>query len=250
MSTGAFDDLIKLSEIAQAEKVWLHVDGAFGSLIILDPQRRHLVAGIDQADSLAFDFHKWLHCPYDAGCLLVRDSIDLQLTFSMEQSILAIVRKDSTNDALPFTQLSPDLSRSCRALKVWFTLQEHGIIKLGKKIADNCEQTQYFVSLLEKHEDIIRIIRPITLNVVNFRLEPNELDKTDYELIDTFNTNLADDMQHSGIVYPSTNRIQNRLYIRVCIVSHRSTYEDVEIFVETMLKLYQIRLEKSQQKNQ
>lgn len=249
VNTGAFDDLLQLSAVARAENMWFHVDGAFGSSIILDPQRRHLVTGIDQADSLAFDFHKWFHCPYDVGGVLIRDSANLQLTFSMEQSILATVRKDSTNDALPFAQLSPDLSRSCRALKVWFTFQEHGAIKLGRKMADNCEQAQYLVSLLEKHEHIIRIIRPVTLNVVNFRLEPDELDKADHELIDAFNTNLADDMQLSGIVYPSTSRIRDRLYIRVCIVSHRSIHEDVDIFVETMLKLYQLRLESSHQQN-
>ncbi|CAF3833663.1 unnamed protein product [Rotaria sp. Silwood1] len=249
VNTGAFDDLLELSSIARAENIWLHVDGAFGSSIILDPQRRRLVAGIDQADSLAFDFHKWFHCPYDAGCVLIRDNADLHLTFSMEQSILAIVRKDLTNDALPFAQLSPELSRSCRARKVWFTLQEHGTIKLGKKIADNCEQAQYLASLLGKYEYIIRIIRPITLNVVNFRFEPDALDKADHELIDMFNTNLADDMQRSGIVYPSTSRIRNRLYIRVCIVSHRSTREDVDIFVETTMKLYQIRLGISQQQD-
>ena len=167
----------------------------------------------------------------------------------MEQSILGIIRKDSTEDALPFTQLSPDLSRSSRALKVWFTLQEHGTLKIGKKIADNCDQAQYFLSLLEKSNHTIDIIRPVTLNIVNFRFEPAELDTTNYELIDNFNINLADDMQLSGVAFPSTSRIRDRSYIRVCIVSHRSTHEDVDIFVETLLKLYEIRLAKSQQTN-
>ncbi|UJR06671.1 hypothetical protein I4U23_010957 [Adineta vaga] len=208
---------------------------------ILDRQRCHIVKGIDQADSLAFDFHKWFHCLYDVGCILIRNSLDLQLTFSMKQSILAIVRKDPTNDALPFTQLSPELSRSCRAL------QEHGFIKKGKMIADNCQQTQYLVSLLEKYKQIIRIIYPVTLNVDNFRLEPDELNKNNHELIVIFNINLSDDMQRSGIVYSSTSRIRNRLYIRVCIVSHRSTQESVDIFVKTLMKLYQIRLGKRMQ---
>jgi glutamate/tyrosine decarboxylase-like PLP-dependent enzyme len=77
VNTGAFDNLVELSSIACAENMWFHVDGAFGSFVVLEPQRRHLVAGIDQAYSLAFDFHKWLHCPFDAGCVIVRNISDL-----------------------------------------------------------------------------------------------------------------------------------------------------------------------------
>jgi aromatic-L-amino-acid decarboxylase len=94
--------------------------------------------------------------------------------------------------------MSPELSRSFRALKVWFTFKEHDIGKLGQKIADNCEQAQYLVSLLEKHDRIIRIVRPVSLNIVKFRLELEELDKTDYKLIDMFNDELLKDIQVSG----------------------------------------------------
>lgn len=242
MNTAAFDNIAELSTIARTENIWFHVDGAFGSLVILCPQLRHLMNGINQADSLAFDFHKWLHCSYDAGCVLVRNSAHLQSTFAAHENYLTKTIRDFAHDDLWFCHLGPELSRSFRALKVWFTLREHGIVKLGQKIADNCEQAQYLASLLEKHADIIRIIRPISLNIVNFRFEPKELDLTDHELIDLFNADLTQDIQVSGVAIPSTTRIGNRLYMRICIVSHRCVREDFDIFVESLLVLSQRRL--------
>ncbi len=243
MNTGAFDNLVELSSIARTENLWFHVDGAFGSLVILDPERRHLVRGIEQADSLAFDFHKWLHCPYDAGCALIRDGIDLLSTFSVHQSYLADAERGCAGDKPWFCDLGIELSRSFRALKVWVTLKEHGTIKLGQKIAENCEQAQYLASLLEKYKHFIRIIRPVTLNIVNFRLEPEELNKFNAEFIDKFNNELLSDIQLSGIAVATTTRIYDRLYIRACIVSHRSILEDFDIFVDNLLKLYRIRLQ-------
>ena len=245
VNTGAFDNLAELASIARTENLWFHVDGAFGSLIILDPERRHLVDGIEQADSLAFDFHKWLHCPYDAGCVLVRDGTHLLSTFSVHQSYLADTERGCAGDKPWFCDLGVELSRSFRALKVWFVLKEHGTVRLGEKIADNCRQAQYLVSLLEKHEDFIRIVRPVTLNIVNFRLEPKELAALDDESIDTFNNELLTDVQLSGIAVASTTRIHGRLYIRVCIVSHRCVLEDFDLFVEQLLALCQVRLRTS-----
>ncbi len=243
VNTGAFDNLVALSSVARAENMWFHVDGAFGSLVILDPERRHLVRSIEQADSLAFDFHKWLHCPYAAGCALIRDGMDLLSTFSVHQSYLAKAERGCAGDIPWFCDLGMELSRSFYALKVWVTLKEHGIIKLGQKIADNCQQAQYLASLLEKYEHFIRLIRPVTLNIVNFRLEPEELDNSNGELIDVFNNELLADLQISGVAVASTTRIYGRLYIRVCIVSHRSILEDFDIFVDNLLSLYRIRLQ-------
>jgi len=169
--------------------------------------------------------------------------MDLFSTFSVHQSYLARTERGCAGDKPWFCDLGIELSRSFRAFKVWFTLKEHGTIKLGQKIAENCQQAQYLVSLLEKYAHFIRIIRPITLNIVNFRLEPEELDKSNVEFIDTFNNELLADIQISGIAVASTTRIYDRLYIRVCIISHRSILEDFDIFVNNLLSLYRIRLE-------
>lgn len=221
------------------------MDGAFGSLVILDPQRRHLVDGIEHADSLAFDFHKWLHCPYDAGCVLIRDGRHLIDTFSVHQSYLANTERGCAGDKPWFCDLGTELSRSFRALKVWVTLKEHGIVRLGQKIADNCEQAQYLASLLEKHPALIRVHRPVSLNIVNFRLEPTELQKFGDEYLDTFNNDVLADVQISGVAVASTTRIHARLYIRVCIVSHRCTWKDFDLFVDQLLSMHEIRLRTS-----
>jgi glutamate/tyrosine decarboxylase-like PLP-dependent enzyme len=249
LQTGAFDNLVELSSIARSENIWFHVDGAFGSLVILDPQRRHLVSGIEQADSLAFDFHKWLHCPHDAGCALIRDVNLHQSTFTMHNTFIHPNERGFLVGNLWFNNLGPELSRSFRALKVWFTFKEHGFIKLGEKIAENCEQAQYLVSLLEKHADLIRIVRPVTLNIVNFRFEPKILGEANVEMIDTFNNELVADMQLSGIAIPSTSYINKKLYIRVCIVSHRTTLEDFHIFLDSLLHMYRIRIQACSDKN-
>lgn len=242
VNTGAFDNLAELSSIARAENMWFHVDGAFGSLVILDPERRHLVQGIEQADSLGFDFHKWLHCPYDAGCVLIRDGNHLLSTFSVHQSYLADTERGCAGDKPWFCDLGTELSRQFRALKVWFTLKEHGTIKLGQKIADNCKQAQYLASLLAPYEHFIDVIRPVTLNIVNFRCEPEELDKSNIALIDEFNNELLSEIQISGIAVASTTHIHGKLFIRVCIVSHRAVLDDFDIFVDTVIKFCHMRL--------
>ncbi|CAF4662167.1 unnamed protein product [Rotaria sp. Silwood1] len=244
VNTGAFDNLLELSSIAHSEHIWLHIDGAFGSLVVLDPNRRHLVAGIDQADSLAFDFHKWLHCQYDAGCVLIRDVSHLNSTFSLNQSYLASSERGCSGYKPWFSDHGPELSRTFRALRVWFTLKEHGTVKIGQKIADNCQQAQYLASLLEKHS-FIRIIRPISLNIVNFRLEPKEFADADSYVVDVFNNELVADIQLSGIAVVSTTNIHKQIYIRVAIISHRSTLEDFDIFVKCLLDLHQARLRTS-----
>jgi aromatic-L-amino-acid/L-tryptophan decarboxylase len=239
VNTGAFDDLVELSQISKEENLWFHVDGAFGSLIVLDPERRHLVQGIERADSLAFDFHKWLHCPYDAGCVLVRDGNDLLSAFSVHQSYLASNERGCAGDKPWFCDLGIDLSRSFRALKVWFTLKEHGLVRLGEKIAENCQQAQYLASILEQHQPMIEVLRPVTLNIVNFRMRPVDLND---ELTDQFNADLLADVQLSGVAVASTTRLDGRLFIRVCIVSHRCTLEDFDIFLEHLLSLQDVRL--------
>ncbi len=245
VNTGSFDDLSELSSIARDENIWFHVDGAFGSFIILDPQRRHLVKGIDQADSLVFDFHKWLHCPYDVGCVLLRNYTYLESTFLTTAPFLSQIKRTNPDEKRWFFNMGIELSRSFRALKVWFTLKEHGTIKLGQKIADNCEQAQYLLTLLEKHHQIIRIVRPVSLNIVNFRVEPEELDKNDNQLINIFNDELLKDIHASGIALPSSTRIQDRVYIRVCIVSHRTNHQDFDLFLDTLFKLSRARIELS-----
>jgi glutamate/tyrosine decarboxylase-like PLP-dependent enzyme len=240
VATGAFDDLAALAIIARENNIWFHVDGAFGSFVVLDPSRRHLIAGLSEADSLAFDFHKWLHAPYAAGCVLLREIAMLHATFSSPRNYL-VGTKRGFGDSPWFCDMGIELSRPCRALKVWFNIKEHGIVRLGQSIANNCDQAQYLASLLTKH-DFIRVFTPVSLNIVNFRLEPHELKSANPETIDTFNDELVSDVQEKGIAVPSTARLKDLLYIRVCITNHRSTLADFDLFVDAVIDLCRSRI--------
>ena len=242
VSTGAFDDLAALSAVAKENNVWFHVDGAFGSFAALDPSRQSLIVGLSEADSLAFDFHKWLHVPYAAGCVLLREIAMLHATFSSSRNYLVSTKRGFAGDNPWFCEMGIELSRPCRALKVWFTLKEHGITKLGQTIANNCDQARYLADLLSKY-DFIRVFMPVSLNIVNFRLEPLELKQASLETIDEFNDELVNDLQEQGIAIPSTTRLKERLYIRICITNHRSTLSDFDLLVNAVINLSQSRID-------
>ena len=132
VNTGAIDDLGRLAEIAAEHGLWLHVDGAFGALAILSPEHRPALAGIERADSLAFDFHKWLHVQYDAGCVLVRRGDLHRDAFALHTGYLERTTRGLAGGEPWFCDFGPELSRGFRALKVWFTLEEHGTRRLGR----------------------------------------------------------------------------------------------------------------------
>ncbi|MGA9948639.1 MAG: pyridoxal-dependent decarboxylase, partial [Xanthobacteraceae bacterium] len=170
VNTGASDDIAALADFCRAENLWLHVDGAFGALTILCPELAPRLAGIEQADSLAFDFHKWLHVPYDAGCLLVRDEQTLLDTFADRAPYLASDAALAGGEIWP-CDLGLELSRGFRALKVWFTIQEHGTHALGGAIARNCTQARNLAAQLKK-SPAIRLMAPVALQIVCARYEP------------------------------------------------------------------------------
>ena len=232
VNTGASDDIAALAEFCRAEDLWLHVDGAFGALTILCPELAPRLAGIEQADSLAFDFHKWLHVPYDAGCLLVRDEQTLLDTFADRAPYLTSDAALAGGEIWP-CDLGLELSRGFRALKVWFTIQEHGTHALGEAIARNCMQAQNLAAQLAKLP-AIRLMAPVPLQIVCARFESQGLDET---ATDALNAELVATLQRRGIAAPSTCRIDGRLCIRVCVANHRSRDEDFDLFAGTVFRL-------------
>ena len=241
VNTGSIDDLRALKSFASKYKLWFHIDGAVGALAILSKELKPRLLGIEQADSLAFDFHKWLHVPYEAGCVLLRDKKQQLATFSSHGRYLTDDESHYQNGYELYFQFGPELSRGFRALSTWFTLKEHGTQRLGEKIYENCEQVKYFASLLSQYS-WIHVHQPITLNIICFRVQPDGL--TDEKEIDTFNRDVSIDIQQSGVAIPSTTVLNSRLYIRCCVMNHRTVYADFDLFVETLVKLTQERLSK------
>ena len=140
--TGAIDDLVTAGTRAHDEGLWFHVDGAFGALVQLAPGLRHSIAGLEYADSLAFDLHKWLHVPYDTGAVLVRDGALHAATFADHAPYLARMTRGTAAGEPWFTDFGPDLSRGFRALNVWFAMKTFGLERFGALIEEQCALAQ------------------------------------------------------------------------------------------------------------
>jgi aromatic-L-amino-acid decarboxylase len=221
---GAIDDLQGLAMIARQEGLAFHVDGAFGALGILSPEIAPRLVGIELADSLAFDFHKWGQVPYDAGFLLVRDPELHKATFA---SKAAYLRRDTrglaAGDWWP-CDFGPDLSRGFRALKVWFTLKTYGLDALGAAIARTCELARALEARVLASPEL-ELMAPVQLNIVCFG----------YRGGDDLNAAIVADLQEAGRVAPSTTTLDGRTAIRAAIVNHRTAIEDIDALVDAVL---------------
>jgi len=230
VNVGAIDPLTKIADLAQREKLWFHVDGAYGALAILSPEIAPRLAGIERADSIAFDFHKWGQVPYDAGFILVRDGAAHQETFASQAAYLRRETRGLAGGSPWPCDFGPDLSRGFRALKTWFTIQVYGTEKLGETIAATCALAQYLKHRIDA-EPALELLAPVSLNIVCFRYrcEPSEADR--------INGEIAIRLQESGVVAPSTTHISGHLAIRAAIVNHRTTRADIDALVNETLSI-------------
>lgn len=233
VNTGAVDPLAGLADYCQTEKLWLHVDGAFGALAILDPARTKLLDGMQRADSLAFDLHKWLYMPYDIGCTLVRNADAHQAAFAVDASYLHKLDGGVSKTGIAFGDYTPQLSRSFRALKAWMNIKAYGLDKFARLIAQNVRQAEYLVSLIQASPKL-ELLAPAPLNIVNFRYRMDGLNDA---ALDALNTQILFALQERGIAVPSSTLIGGRFAIRVAITNHRSRREDFDALVEAVLAI-------------
>jgi glutamate/tyrosine decarboxylase-like PLP-dependent enzyme len=235
VDVGAVDDLSALATICRDEAIWFHVDAAFGALAMLCPELRPLFAGIGQADSVAFDFHKWAQVPYDAGCLIVRDPRLHQAAFAGDAAYL---RRDARGLAAgaPWpVDLGPELSRGFRALKVWMTLKAYGTDRLAGIVRQCCDLARLLAERIDAAPDLERLA-PVALNIVCFRHRGGD---------DQFQTELAADLQLEGELVLSITTIGGRLALRAAFVNHRTTAADIPAIVRAVLAAAEIRLAKA-----
>jgi len=223
VDVGAIDPLSAIADLASLENLWFHVDGAYGALAILAPELAPRLQGIERADSIAFDFHKWGQVPYDAGFILVRNG-DYQLdTFASPASYLSREARGLSAGSPWPCDLGPDLSRGFRALKTWFTLKVYGQEKLGQVIANTCVLAQILKQRIEQHPQL-ELLAPVELNIVCFRYRcenPNPI-----------NAEIVIALQESGIVAPSTTTLHGQFAIRAAIFNHRTAVSDIDALVE------------------
>ncbi len=230
---GAIDDLAGLADVAYAEGLWLHIDGAFGALGMLAPEIAPRLAGIGDADSIALDFHKWGQVPYDAGFVLVRDGALHQRTFANSAGYLRREARGLAAGALWPSDLGPDLSRGFRALKTWFTLKVHGTAAIGHAIQRSCELARYLAERVDAMPELERMA-PVGLNIVCFRYRCADPD--------VVNRNIVADLHESGIAAPSTAVLAGQVAIRAALFNHRSEPRDVDALLDAVLKFGRARV--------
>ena len=227
VDTGAIDDLAALAAIARQEKLWFHVDGAIGALAIMAPEIAPRLAGIQEADSIALDFHKWGQVPYDAGFILVRDGALHRDTFASPAAYLRRETRGLAAGSQWPCDFGPDLSRGFRALKTWFTLKVYGTDALGAMIARTCELARYLEIKIATSKEL-ELLAPVSLNIVCFRYRGDDPDR--------LNAKIVADLHESGIAAPSTTTIGGRLAIRAAIVNHRTEPRDIDALLKAVLK--------------
>lgn len=225
---GAIDKLQAIAELCSREKIWFHVDGAYGALGMLSPDIAPRLHGIARADSIAFDFHKWGQVPYDAGFLLVRDGKLHQDSFASPAAYLKREARGMAAGSPWPCDFGPDLSRGFRALKTWFTITVYGAEKLGQVISNTCALAQHLKQCIEA-EPQLELLAPVALNIVCFRYRSTDANRINAELVVA--------LQESGIAAPSTTTLNGQLAIRAAIVNHRTSASDIDALIAATLAL-------------
>jgi glutamate/tyrosine decarboxylase-like PLP-dependent enzyme len=234
VDVGAIDDMPVIAAIAERNRLWFHVDGAYGALAMLSPELRPLLEGIELADSIACDFHKWGQVPYDAGFILVRDGAMHLDTFASRETYLRRDQRGMAGNSPWPCDFGPDLSRGFRALKTWFTFQVFGTERIGQVIYETCLLARYLEQRIQALPEL-QLLAPVALNIVCFRYRIEDGG-------DAFNAALVADLQESGIAAPSATTIKGQLAIRVAIVNHRTGQQDIDALLDAVRKFGAARL--------
>jgi aromatic-L-amino-acid/L-tryptophan decarboxylase len=235
VDVGAIDDLSGIAGLCEQEHLWFHVDGACGALAMLAPDLAPRLKGIERADSLAFDFHKWAQVPYDAGFILVRDGARHQASFASSNAYLARDNKGMSAGSPWPCDFGPDLSRGFRALKTWATFKVYGTEAIGAVISHTCKLARYLESRIAATPEL-ELMAPVELNVVCFRyrcMPPKGAQPEDF--LNDLNRRIVVALQEGGAVAPSATSIDSKLVIRAAIVNHRTTQAEMDTLVEGAL---------------
>jgi aromatic-L-amino-acid decarboxylase len=242
VNSGAIDDLSAISAFCRAQDLWFHVDGSFGATAAITPALRRLLSGMEEADSLAFDLHKWMHMPYDVGCALVRWPERHRSTFGYQAAYLDWQGRGLSGGPIAFGQYGLELSRGFRALKVWFCLKQHGLKKYQTLVEQNVAQARYLGELVED-DPRLELLAPVSLNIVCFRFKDGIKEEA---RLNAINHEILLRLQESGVAAPSSTLINKRFAIRVAIVNHRSRREDFDILIREVIRLGEEALGESQ----
>jgi aromatic-L-amino-acid decarboxylase len=232
VNTGAIDDLQALARLSAEEDLWLHVDGCIGALLAIAPKNAYRVAGMERADSISLDPHKWLHAPFEAGCALIRDASAHRGAFAVTPEYL-----ESTPRGLASGSWLHDYglqtTRGFRALKVWMALKEHGVETFGRLVDQNIAQATYLSRLIE-NEPLLELAVPTNINIVCFRFHPEGVDG---EALKALNIEIMLRLQEQGTAALSDTTVHGEHYLRVAINNHRTRRDDLRLLVREATRL-------------
>ena len=225
VNTGVVDPLDQVADIAREFDLWFHVDGAYGAPGVLDRRKTGLFAGLERADSVSLDPHKWLFVPVDAGCLLFRDSVAAATAFSTEDADYIKVHGLTEDAAFAYWDYGVELSRRFRALKVWLTLNYYGVRRLEEAIVEDNSLAAYLGELVSRSDDF-ELLAPVELSICCFRYVPRG-DPDEREL-DKLNQKIMAAVQKGGRAYLSNATVNGKFALRACITNFRTTKADIE----------------------
>src|SRR6266487_2733083 len=235
VDTGAVDPLREIREVANRFELWMHVDGSYGAFAVLAKSARKLFAGMEQADSIALDPHKWLYLPVDVGCVIYRNPEIARAAFAHDAEYTRIIG-EKADEAFAFWDYGPELSRRFRALKVWMLLRGVGLDSLSEAIESNLACARYFESMIRASDDF-EMVAPVELSIFCFRHVPIQLRSESDQTIDAFNERLLVALQRDGSSYLSNATLGGRFALRGCILNYRTTLQDMEILLDDLRRV-------------
>jgi glutamate/tyrosine decarboxylase-like PLP-dependent enzyme len=244
INVGAIDPLQELAQICRDRGLWLHADGACGAVGAMLPEKRALYAGLELADSVTLDPHKWLYIPYECGAVLVRDPEVLRRAYSMSASYLrGTLPTEYTG--LNYFEYGPQMSRGFRALKFWMTMKHFGAEGYRTLLRQNLRCAEHLDRLVRDSTDF-RALHPPTLFIYSFQYAPSDSREIDGpattqseidDYLDRLNQQVADEIQLSGVAFIMTSNVRGRTVLRVSISSHRTTLEDIDLVFATLREI-------------
>lgn len=222
-NTGAVDPLPAVADYCAAEGLWMHVDAAYGGFAVLTEKGKRALAGLERADSIAMDAHKWLFQPFEAGCLMVKDVARLEAAFAVQPEYLqdTLWGREHPN----FSDRGLQLTRQFRALKVWMSVQTFGLAAFRRAVSQGielAERAQEYVLA----SDLLEIANPASLGVVCFRYHPREAGYS-AERLEALNRKVQARVIETGTAMMSSTRLRGAYSLRFCILNHRTTWRDV-----------------------
>jgi aromatic-L-amino-acid decarboxylase len=237
VATGSIDPLQEIAGVCAEEGLWFHVDGAYGGPAVLTEDLCAMFAGIERADSIAFDPHKWLYTSHSGGCVLLRDSDHLVASFA---ALAAYVHEDKerSGHGVDLGMMGPQFSRGFQALKVWISLLAHGRKAYARRISHDAELARYMGARVEERSEL-ELSAPVGLSICCFRYVPADLPagtgREDY--LNVLNERLMTDIQLDGRVFCSNAVLDGRFVLRACIVNFRTEAEDVDAVLDVAIDL-------------